>query len=635
MTQHPVSASAATPIDPIQTLPELLAWRATQSPEHEAYREFDVVTQQWRSLNWGQTLAEVRGWQGALAASGIQSGQRVAILLPNGFNAMRIDQATLAQGAVPVPLHAIDNPGSIAYILSDCAASLLMLGQVAQWQQIQAAAMQAGISLDALHTVICTEASTQELGATGSAAPQPRLLTLSDWLDAGRSTPLDPGKANAAGPGPEDLATIVYTSGTTGKPKGVMLTHQNVLANVKSIYPCVTPLPEDIFLSFLPLSHTFERTTGYYLPIASGSTVVYARSVQQLAEDMKLVRPTVLISVPRIYERVHTRLLEMLSKSSFKQRLFEAAQAEGWKRFRAAQGLTGETAEDAAQAARAGWLRALPWALLRRLVAQPLLARFGGRIRIAVSGGAPLAPAQARCFLGLGLPLLQGYGMTETSPVVAANRPGDNDPATVGRALPRVQVRIGDNRELQVRGPSVMRGYWNRPEDTARVLDAEGWLSTGDQAEINAQGRIRILGRIKEIIVTSTGEKVPPGDLEQAILADPLFEQVFVVGEQRPYIAAVAVVQTEEWAKFAQSLGLVPLAEQSLTAPEVLAAVLKRIERATGSFPHYAVPRAVTLTREPWTIENGLMTPTLKLKRNNLIARFESAIEVMYRKRGA
>lgn len=638
MTQLIDAASAATPIDPIHTLPELLAWRAAQSPEREAYREFDAGTQQWRSLSWAQTLTEVRGWQDALAASGIQSGQRVAILLANGFHAMRIDQATLAQGAVPVPLHAIDNPGSIAYILSDCEASLLMLSQAAQWEQIQAAAVQTGIRLTSLRTVVFSEATAQELAAqtakaTTSPAP-PRLLTLQDWLNAGtKDASHGTESMSRTAPGSDDLAAIVYTSGTTGKPKGVMLTHRNVLANVKAIYPFVTPLPDDVFLSFLPLSHTFERTTGYYLPIASGSAVVYARSVQQLAEDMKRVRPTVLISVPRIYERVHARLQEVLAKSAFKQRLFEAAQAKGWQRFRAAHGLKADPGEDAAQAAKAGWLRVLPWALLRKLVAQPLMAQFGGRIRIAVSGGAPLAQAQARCFLGLGLPLLQGYGMTETSPVVAANRPDDNDPATVGRALPGVQVRIGANRELQVRGASVMRGYWNRPEDTARVLDAEGWLSTGDQAEIDPQGRIRILGRIKEIIVTSTGEKVPPGDLEQAILAAPLFEQVFVVGEQRPFIAAVAVVQADEWTKLAKRLGVDPRNDNSLSHPDVIAAALKQMERVTGSFARYAVPRAVTLTREAWNIENGLMTPTLKLKRNNLMVRYESAIEAMYRKR--
>ncbi|MFO6421666.1 AMP-dependent synthetase/ligase [Hylemonella sp. W303a] len=638
MTQLLDVASAATPIDSIQTLPELLAWRATQSPEREAYREFDANTQQWRSLNWAQTVKQVRAWQGALAASGVKSGQRVAILLANGFHAMRIDQATLAQGAVPVPLHAIDNPGSIAYILSDCEASLLMLSHAAQWEQIQAAAVQTGIALTSLRTVVFSEASTQELDTLAATAAKhsapPRLMTLRDWLitdtkDANHET----AALGNPSPGAEDLAAIVYTSGTTGKPKGVMLTHRNVLANVKALYPFVTPLPDDVFLSFLPLSHTFERTTGYYLPIASGSAVVYARSVQQLAEDMKLVRPTVLISVPRIYERVHARLQEVLSKSAFKQRLFEAAQAKGWQRFRARHDLKVSAEEDAVHAAKAGWLRLLPWALLRKLVAQPLMAQFGGRIRIAVSGGAPLAQTQARCFLGLGLPLLQGYGMTETSPVVAANRPDDNDPATVGRALPGVQVRIAANRELQVRGASVMRGYWNRPEDTARVLDAEGWLSTGDQAEIDARGRIRILGRIKEIIVTSTGEKVPPGDLEQAILAAPLFEQVFVVGEQRPFIAAVAVVQADEWTKLANKLGVDPKDDNNLAHPEAIAMALKQMERVTGSFARYAVPRAVTLTREPWNIENGLMTPTLKLKRNNLMVRFESAIEAMYRKR--
>ncbi len=626
---HHSASAAVAAIDNIQTLPQLLAWRAAQSPEREAYREFDAGAQQWRSLSWAQTLAEVQRWQGALAASGVGKEQRVAILLPNGFNAMRIDQATLAQGAVPVPLHAIDNPGSIAYILSDCAASLLMLGRPEQWQQIQAAAEQTGVSLAALQAIVFTEVSSLA-GPAAAQSSGPRQLALVDWLRSGSM----PSADNAAStPGAEDLATIVYTSGTTGKPKGVMLTHRNVLANVKSIYPCVTPLADDVFLSFLPLSHTFERTTGYYLPIASGSAVVYARSVPQLAEDMKTVRPTVLISVPRIYERVHAKLQEMLATSPFKQRLFEAAQAKGWQRFRAEHGLTPPNADDAAQAAKAGLLRFLPWALLRALVAKPLLAQFGGRIRIAVSGGAPLAHAQARCFMGLGLPLLQGYGMTETSPVVAANVPGDNDPATVGRALPGVEVRIGENRELQVRGALVMRGYWNRPEDTARVLDTEGWLATGDQAEVNAQGRIRILGRIKEIIVTSTGEKVPPGDLEQAILADPLFEQVFVVGEQRPFIATVAVVQADEWIKLAKSLGLDAQDESSLNAPEAVAAALKRIERSTASFARYAVPRALTLTREPWTIENGLMTPTLKLKRNNLMARFEQAIEGMYRRR--
>jgi long-chain acyl-CoA synthetase len=267
--------------------------------------------------------------------------------------------------------------------------------------------------------------------------------------------------------------------------------------------------------------------------------------------------------------------------------------------------------------------------LLERLVAGTLRAQFGGRVRVAVSGGAPLSHAVARCFLGLGLPLLQGYGMTETSPVVSGNAVDDNDPATVGRALPGVEVRISANQELQVRGPLVMKGYWKRPEDTARVLTHDGWLCTGDQAVIDG-GRIRIMGRLKEIIVTSTGEKVPPGDLEVAIAADPLFDQAFVVGENRPFIACVAVVNPAEWRRVASALGLDPEDPASLHQPAVHQLALERMAARTKDFARYATPRAVYLTRESWTPENTLMTPTLKLKRNNLMARYAREIDGLY-----
>lgn len=609
-----------TDFDRVQTLPELLAWRAARSPQGEAYRAFEAGSGQWRSMRWADVQAQVDQWRRALASSGVNVGERVAILLPNGLQAMSIDQATLAQAAVPVPLHAIDNPGSIAYILSDCAASVLLVSQAEQWEKIRAV----GTPLPALRTVVVAGVARGALSGEPDAQGV-RLIGLSDWLGEARAD-----VTLAPSPGPEDLAAIVYTSGTTGKPKGVMLTHRNVVTNVKAVLARIQPLESDVFLSFLPLSHTFERTAGYYLPMAAGSCVAYARSVAQLGEDLQTVRPTVLISVPRIYERVHAKLLETLSATPWKLKLLEAAQATGWRRFRAAQGLSAPAADEGAAA---GLWRLLPWSLLRALVARPLLARFGGRVRVAVSGGAPLSPAIARCFLGLGLPLLQGYGMTETSPVLAVNLLDDNDPATVGRALPGVEARIGENRELQVRAPSVMKGYWKREEDTARILDAEGWLATGDQAEI-VDGRIRILGRIKEIIVTSTGEKVPPGDLELAIMADPLFEQAFVVGEQRPFIACVAVLQREEWQRLAAELGVDAQSEASLTDARVLKAALARIELATASFARYAVPRALCLTLTPWTIENGFMTPTLKLKRNNLMTHFAAAIEGLYQKPG-
>ena len=604
----------------VETLPQLLAYRVAHTPDAQAYRAFDPNTHDWVHLTWKQAAQRVAQWAQAMVATQLPTAARVAILLPNGLNAMCADQSTLATGCVPVPLHAIDNPGSIAYILADCEASMLIVGQAEHWENIRAI----GTEFPALRAVVIVDEDGAD-SACAASTDGPAVGTLAQWL---ASAPRAAELPAPTPPGPEDLAALVYTSGTTGKPKGVMLTHRNVVSDVKAVLQRIVPTVDDVFLSFLPLSHTFERTGGYYLPIAAGSCVAYARSVPLLAEDLKTVRPTVLVSVPRIYERVHAKLLEKLSPTPWKMQLYEAAQNKGWARFCVAQGLPAPQADDNKAA---GWMAALPWPLLQALVAKPLLAQFGGRVRVAVSGGAPLSPTIAKCFLGLGLHLVQGYGMTETAPVVSANSPDDNDPACVGRALPGVEVRIGDNRELQVRGPIVMKGYWNRPEDTAKILSADGWLGTGDQAEI-ISGRIYIRGRIKEIIVTSTGEKVPPGDLELAVLADPALEQAFVVGENRPFIACVAVIKHDEWQRLAADLGLNPQEATSLHHPSVQRAVLARIEKNTASFPRYAVPRAVHLTLEPWTIENTFMTPTLKLKRNNLMLHFAQAIEGMYQK---
>ena len=534
--------------------------------------------------------------------------------MPNGLDAVCIDQAALALACVPVPLHAIDNPQSIAYILNDSDAALLVAASDTQWQAIASV----GLPLPALRQVVVAQ---QELGAADDSGPPP-VQSLSLWLSPAGDARVVGAPAQEPPTG-DDLAALVYTSGTTGKPKGVMLTHANVMSNVGATLARVAPLPSDVFLSFLPLSHTFERTAGYYLPITAGCCVAYTRSVAQLAEDLKTVRPTILISVPRISERVYGRLQAMLAGSALKSRLFEWAEAVGWRRFCRRQGLPVEGRTPQA-------LDDLAWLLLEPLVARRMLAQFGGRLRVAVSGGAPLSRPIARCFLGLGLPILQGYGMTETSPVVAANAPDDNDPATVGRPLAGVEVRIGDNLELLVRGPNVMRGYWKRDDDTARAF-IDGWLRTGDQAAIEA-GRIRILGRLKEIIVTSTGEKIAPVDLELANTADPLFELAYVFGDNRPFIACIVVLNRAQWERLAASLQLEESAPASLQESTARTAALERIRSLTRGFPHYAKPRAVWLTLDAWTTENALMTPTLKIKRNNLAAHFAAQIAALYQR---
>jgi long-chain acyl-CoA synthetase len=399
-----------------------------------------------------------------------------------------------------------------------------------------------------------------------------------------------------------------------------MLSHANVVANVKA---CIRRLPataDDLFLSFLPLSHTFERTAGYYYPIAVGAAVAYARSTQQLPEDLKIVRPTILNSVPRIYERFYAKIMEHRASAGWLERTaLDLTLSVGSRRFAALQGRGRPSA----------FRDRLVWPVLKRAVADKIAAQLGGRLRVAVSGGAPIAEPVIGLFLALGLDVLQGYGMTETSPVVAVNTPEENDPGTVGRPLDGIEVRIGENEELLVRGPSVMVGYWRKPEETRRVIEPDGWLHTGDQARI-ADGRITITGRIKDIIVTSTGEKVAPVDLETAIMADPLFEQVMVIGEQRQYLAVLAVLNQEEWRR-ALGPSQAGAGADATTAEEAQRALLlQRIATAVRAFPAYATPRAVWWTAEPWTIDAGLLTPTLKLKRPAMEQRFAREIAALY-----
>ncbi|MGG1945963.1 AMP-dependent synthetase/ligase [Trinickia sp. NRRL B-1857] len=607
-----LSGISSEALSSIQTLPELFAWRVSRTPSGDAYRYFDGASAKWMTFTWQQSARHVARCAQALNAAGLPEGARVALLLPNGPQTVFLDQAVLARGCVPVPMHALDNSASIAYILSDSDASLLIAQNEKQWQDIVAT----GVPLPALKNVV-----VMEKGEARPATSGPLVWTYDEWLSAAAG---DDRPMSVRPPKPSDLAALVYTSGTTGKPKGVMLTHENVVSNVKAVMQRVAADKTDVFLSFLPLSHTFERTAGYYLPVAAGACVAFARSTKLLLQDFQMVRPTVLISVPRIYERIYAGVEAALSTSTLKLRLFRLAQAVGWRRFCRAHGLSA----DDRLIERVG--DAFAWPALGRPASRVLVRQFGGRLRLAVSGGAPLSPAVAHCFLGLGVPIAQGYGMTEASPVVAVNTRDDNDPSTVGRPLQGIEIRISDDGELLVRGPNVMRGYWKRDADTASAI-VDGWLRTGDRAEM-VSGRIRIVGRAKEIIVTSTGEKIAPADLELAITADPAFEQAYVVGDNRSFIACVVVLGRAYWNELAMSHGLDPLAPESLKSQKAAETAIRRIRELTRNFPYYAQPRAVVLTSEPWTIENTLMTPTLKLKRNNLAAHFARDIDRIYQK---
>jgi long-chain acyl-CoA synthetase len=548
------------------TLSDLFIERVRLTPDTPAYRHY--VGQDWREWRWREVARDVGRWQAALRAEGLRAGDRVALCLNNCIEWVLFDQAAIGLGLVTVPLYFDDRPENMAWCVNDAGARLLLLKDGAQWPALQP-------HLKTVERIVCVG---------GEVPADARVRRLSDWLATGAP------ELQRSSTGANDLATIVYTSGTTGRPKGVMLSHRNIISNVVAAMHAIHVESSDRFLSFLPLSHMFERTCGYYAAIWAGAQTVYARSIAQLGEDLASQRPTVLIAVPRIFERIWGRMQEAMPPDSPKRKLFERAVAVGWRRFKGEATLTDH----------------LIWPVLNLLVARKVQRRLGGRLRLVVVGGAAFQEAQARVFVGLGLPIVQGYGLTETAPVLSANRAGDNDPLSVGRPLEDVSLHCDANGELLARGPNVMLGYWNNAEATRAVIDADGWFHTGDLAHIR-DGRIYITGRIKDIIVMSNGEKVPPSDAEQAILRDPIFEQVLVVGEGRARLGLICVAASDN-----------------------LKELCARANAQLREFPGYARIRHIVRVDGPWSVENGLLTPTLKTKRKEVERRFATEIEAMY-----
>ncbi|WP_455211227.1 AMP-dependent synthetase/ligase [Kaarinaea lacus] len=583
------------------TLPGLFRERVKRSPQSTAYRYFAAHNQRWQDITWQQSAKEVARIQAALANESLYPGDRVAIMACNCPQWVHFEQAALGLGLVVVPLYTNDRTENISYVLQDAGIKVLLIEGVEQLQNLEAIASQIEGLVRLLSLQPCHEYNRFS-----------RLQTLDEWLDK-VADDVNETHLQAKENKPEELATIVYTSGTTGRPKGVMLNHRNILSDAHAGLQSIPAYREDVFLSFLPLSHMLERTAGYYIPMFAGAQMAFARSVQDLAEDLVTIRPTVLISVPRIYERVYNKIAAQLEeKPAFARNLFQKAVNVGWDRFEH---------PDRSH---------LAWPLLKALVAGKITAKLGGRLRVAICGGAPLSPTVAKTFIGLGIQLLQGYGLTETSPIISVNTERNNDPASVGAPLQGVQVRVSDHDELLVRGPLNMMGYWHNKEATDAIIDQDGWLHTGDKVRIDEQNRIYITGRLKEIIVLSNGEKIPPTDMELAIAMDPLFDHVMVVGEGRPYLGALLVLNPGQWQIFCDSIGEDSNNPALLSDENTHAAVLERVCQQIKDFPGYAQIQRIALILEPWTIENGLITPTLKLKRQRIMEHCAPAITALY-----
>jgi long-chain acyl-CoA synthetase len=543
-------------------------WQA--QPARVLYRQFQANDKPWQTITVSTLLKECATWQAAFRAAGLVAGDRVAICARNSVPWVQVDMAALGMGLVIVPLYVDDNAGNMAYCTSHSGAKLLVLDAVRQAKQLLALDM----PLPPMWILRCEpndvlpdncQSASSQLSAT-SAAFECQAVSQ------------------------DTLATICYTSGTGGRPKGVMLSHGNITANVKACAALKIARDDDVFLSFLPLSHMFERTGGYYLPLSVGATVAHARSVATLADDLISQQPTALFAVPRIFEKFHAKLAETMQGSAIKQALYNANVAWGW---------------DAAQGQLRNPLKQLALPLLNKIIAKKVLSRMGGRLRLAVAGGAALESGIARTFIGLGLPILHGYGMTEASPVIAVNRLDSNVPESVGQAMPGLEVRLGAHNELQVKGDSVMQGYWQDEAASAKTL-VNGWLHTGDVAEIT-DGRIFIRGRIKDILVLSNGEKCPPQGMELAILGDPAFEQIMLVGEARPFLSLVVVS---------------PMLDEK--------ALMKKANERLKDFPKWMRVRRVIASTQAWSVDNGLLTPTLKVKRAKVAEHFAAQINTVY-----
>jgi long-chain acyl-CoA synthetase len=543
-------------------LAALLAARLDQ-PDRALFRQH--VEGRWRDYGAGAVAQIAARWQAAFRREGLQPGDRVGICLRNGVHWVAIDMAALGMRLVVVPLYVDDNAANMAWCARDAGCRLIVLEN----QRVRGALAEAA-GPDCTLVVL-----------NGEAAQDVNLAR--DWLPGGEE------RLQVEDVDSRWLASIVYTSGTSGRPKGVMLSHANMLFDARAGLQTIALRPDEVFLSLLPLSHMFERTAGYYLPLIHGALVVYSRGIAQFAEDLVTQRPSVMITVPRVLERLHARMLQALREKPLRLRMIEAAARYGWRRL----------------GGSAGMLDAAAGAVLDALVARSVRKRLGGRLYLIVAGGAAMNPRISRLFTGLGVHVLQGYGMTQASPVISVNRIGRNVPESVGEPLPGVEVKVTEQGELLTRGPHVMLGYWNNDEATREAIE-DGWLRTGDLVEMH-ENRITIRGRAKDILVLSNGEKVPPQDVENRIAEDPVFQQVMLIGEGRPFLTLLAVTDETDDRR-----------------------LLQQANERLAEFPRYARVRRVIPVQEQWTVENGLLTSTLKLKRGAVAERYREQIERVY-----
>lgn len=557
-----------------------------------------------------ELVRDVQQLAKALVDAGVQRGDRVGLMAENGPHWPTVDFATLCVGAVLVPIYPTLTSEQAAYVANDSGARFVFV----QGQDRLAGLQAQKAALPAV----------EELILIGTPLAGEAIATLADWIERGKGADAAAFEARAKEVQPEDLATFIYTSGTTGNPKGVMLTHANITTNLLAGLEYLQIQPSFTALSFLPLSHSFERTVDY-IYFYCGSTIAYAESVNTVVQNLQEVRPHVFVSVPRVYEKFLARVHDMVASSPpLRQKIFH------WALAVARESMPYRVADKAPPG-----LLGIKVAVADALVYRKIRARLGGRFQFAVSGGAPLARDVAEFFWGMGISIYEGYGLSETSPVLTVNYRGNARMGTVGKAIPGVTLKIAEDGEILAKGPNIMRGYHNLPEATAETIDAEGWFHTGDIGEIDADGFLRITDRKKELIVNAYGKNVAPAPIENALKASRYIGQAMVIGDRRKFLSALLVPDFEALAGWAGGQGLDAGDVPALLAQSKVRDLFRQeVDAVNQHLAKYERIGAWDLLPAEWTIEGGELTPTLKIKRRIIVQKYAEVIDTMYAQAG-
>ena len=570
-----------------------------------------------RGENWvGLTGLDIRNTVKdiafALRSLGMQSGTNAAILSNNSPQWAMSDYGIICSGSASVSIYPTLIPSQIEYILNDSKSSLIFIENQEQYDKIKAIWPN------------CPNLKTIVLLDNSDTKNIENVYTLNDLLDMGseysKSVDLSfDSLLNTAKP--SDLLTLIYTSGTTGNPKGVMLSHENLIANMEGIGRLIDFETDDVFLSFLPLSHVFERMGGHFTAFSRACTVYYAEGIEQVPANLQEAKPTVVLSVPRLYEKMHARIIEGLkSAPSARQKIFWWAIDVG--RNYSMLSIAGE---------KIPFTLNLKHKIADKLVYSKVRLRMGGRLKFFVSGGAPLSQEIGEFFAAAGITILEGYGLTETSPVLSSNSPEAIRYGSVGKPLFNVEIKIAPDGEIIAKGPSVMKGYYNNEEATKESIDNDGWFHTGDIGEFDGDGFLKITDRKKNILVTSAGKNVAPAPMENAMVASPYIEQVVVIGDKRNFISALIVpafeaVESYLFEKNIEGLSASAIVEHS----DVVSLLNDEVNDAMQNFANYERVKKFTLLPRLLTLEKGELTPTLKVVRRVVLSNFEEYVNSMY-----